>query len=230
MKSLGEILKNNSYPGRGIVIGKAGDNFCIAYMLMGRSENSRNRIFIEENEELFTKPFDESKVADPSLIIYTPLRSIANHTIITNGDQTDTIYECLAKGIDFEKALETREFEPDAPNFTPRISGLVSTFEEDFSYKLSILKKTDSNASGCNRFTYSYSPLPNVGHFIHTYMNDPLLSFEGEPETIYIPDDINEFANNIWENLNSDNKISLYVKYTNFKNNENKTVLINKNK
>lgn len=230
MQTLGEILKNNPYPGRGIALGCSEENFCIAYMLMGRSENSRNRVLVENKGELFAKPFDESKLADPSLIIYTPLRSINNHTIITNGDQTDTIYEYIAKGHSFEEALKTREFEPDAPNFTPRISGLVSTFDEDFSYKMSILKKADDNASGCNRFTFSYTPLQNVGHFIHTYQNDPTLSFEGEPLKIYIPNDINEFADDIWENLNFDNKISLYVRYTNIKTKESKTALINKNK
>ncbi len=230
MQTLGEILKNNPYPGRGIALGCSEENFCIAYMLMGRSENSRNRVLVENKGELFAKPFDESKLTDPSLIIYTPLRSINNHTIITNGNQTDTIYEYIAKGHSFEEALKTREFEPDAPNFTPRISGLVSTFDEDFSYKMSILKKTDDNASGCTRFTFSYTPLQNVGHFIHTYQNDAVISFEGEPLKIYIPNDINEFADDIWENLNFDNKISLYVRYTNIKTKESKTALINKNK
>lgn len=230
MQTLGEILKNNPYPGRGIAIGMAGENFCIAYMLMGRSENSRNRIFVEKDNALFTKPFDESKVSDPSLIIYTPLRTIANHTIVTNGDQTDTIYDGLANGLSFEKSLEARQFEPDAPNFTPRISGIVSTYSTHFDYKLSILKKTDSEARGCNRFTYAYTPLNNFGHFIHTYRNDPQLSFEGEPKPIYIPNNADEFASEIWENLDENNKISLYVRYTNIKSGESKNVLINKNK
>lgn len=230
MQTIGEILKETAYPGRGIAIGKSADDICIAYMLTGRSENSKNRVLVEQNGEVSTKPFDESKVDNPALIIYTPIRSIDNHTIVTNGDQTDTIYAALQNGSSFERALETREFEPDGPIFTPRISGLVSHFDKYFTYKLSILKKNNPDALGCNRFTYSYSPLKQTGHFIHTYQNDPLLSFAGEPKPIYIPNDIDEFARDIWNSLDENNKISIYVKYTNIITKKSKSVLINTNK
>lgn len=243
MNNLGEFLKNNVYPGRGIVIGKSKDCVCIAYFLMGRSSNSRNRILLANADGLITKAFDESKLEDPSLIIYSPIRKLDTQIIVSNGDQTDTIYEGLLQGRSFEKSLETREFEPDAPNFTPRISGIVelaggnitkgesgSITGANFSYKLSVLKKADDVGSACNRFTFTYSPLQNKGHFIHTYHNDPTISFAGEPMEVEIPDNAELFAKEIWENLNDDNKISLFVNYMNLESLESTKVIINKNK
>ena len=231
--TIGELVKDNSYVGRGIILGKSKDekNAVIAYFIMGRSENSRNRVFVENGSEVIIKPFDESKVEDPSLIIYSPIRKYENKLIVTNGDQTDTIYEHLEKGSTFEEALNTRCFEPDAPNFTPRISGMINFENNDFTYKMSILKSADKEGSSCNRYTYSYNSLPGLGHFIHTYMGDgkPIPTFMGEPERVEIPNDINEFVNDIWTNLNSDNKISLYVRYINLEDNKEKNVMINKN-
>lgn len=214
--SLSDILANNTYPGRGIVVGKTpdGKRAAIAYFIMGRSENSRNRIFKEEGTDVTIYPFDESKVEDPSLIIYSPIKVWENKTIVTNGDQTDTVYDFLKMGKTFEEALETREFEPDAPNFTPRISALL-TLADNYTYKMSILKSADPEGSACNRFTYCYNALAGLGHFIHTYNCDgnPIPTFTGEPERVAILDDIDEFADMIWTNLNKDNKISLYVRY-----------------
>lgn len=232
--TIGELVKDNSYVGRGIILGKSKDekNAVVAYFIMGRSENSRNRVFVENGSEVIIKPFDESKVEDPSLIIYSPIRKYENKLIVTNGNQTDTIYEHLEKGCTFEEALNTRCFEPDAPNFTPRISGMINFENNDFTYKMSILKSADKEGSSCNRYTYSYNSLPGLGHFIHTYMGDgnPIPTFMGEPERVEIPNDINEFVNDIWTNLNSDNKISLYVRYINLETNEEQNVMINKNK
>ncbi len=215
--SLADILSGNTYPGRGIVIGKTPDGAkaAIAYFIMGRSENSRNRIFKEEDENVTIYPFDASKVEDPSLIIYSPLKVFENKLIVTNGDQTDTVYDFLADGKTFEEALKTREFEPDSPNFTPRISGELTFNENDFTYKMSILKSADEIGSACNRYTYCYNSLAGLGHFIHTYNCDgnPIPTFTGEPERVEIKNDIDEFTAMIWENLNKDNKISLYVRY-----------------
>lgn len=225
------LLRGNSYPGRGIVIGKSEDgaNAVFAYFIMGRSENSRNRVFVEKEDELVIYPFDESKVEDPSLIIYSPVRKVHHKWIVTNGDQTDTIVDGLRAGDTFEKALESRCFEPDAPNFTPRISGLID-LDGKFGYKLSILKSADEKGSACNRYTFSYEPLNGVGHFIHTYNSDgnPIPTFTGEPERVKIGSDITEFANGIWESLNPDNKIALYVGFVDLKTDRLKSVLFNK--
>ncbi len=225
------LLRGNSYPGRGIVIGKSEDgaNAVFAYFIMGRSENSRNRVFVEKEDELVIYPFDESKVEDPSLIIYSPVRKVHHKWIVTNGDQTDTIADGLRAGDTFEKALESRCFEPDAPNFTPRISGLID-LDGRFGYKLSILKSADEKGSACNRYTFSYEPLNGVGHFIHTYNSDgnPIPTFTGEPERVKIGSDITEFANGIWESLNPDNKIALYVGFVDLKTDRLKSVLFNK--
>ena len=225
------LLRGNSYPGRGIVIGKSEDgaNAVFAYFIMGRSENSRNRVFVEKEDELVIYPFDESKVEDPSLIIYSPVRKVHHKWIVTNGDQTDTIADGLRAGDTFEKALESRCFEPDAPNFTPRISGLID-LDGRFGYKLSILKSADEKGSACNRYTFSYEPLNGVGHFIHTYNSDgnPIPTFTGEPERVKIGSDLTEFANGIWESLNPDNKIALYVGFVDLKTDRLKSVLFNK--
>ena len=225
------LLRGNSYPGRGIVIGKSEDgaNAVFAYFIMGRSENSRNRVFVEKEDELVIYPFDESKVEDPSLIIYSHVRKVHHKWIVTNGDQTDTIADGLRAGDTFEKALESRCFEPDAPNFTPRISGLID-LDGKFGYKLSILKSADEKGSACNRYTFSYEPLNGVGHFIHTYNSDgnPIPTFTGEPERVKIGSDITEFANGIWESLNPDNKIALYVGFVDLKTDRLKSVLFNK--
>ncbi len=230
---ISDILKNNAYPGRGIVIGKSqnGGFAAFAYFIMGRSENSRNRVFFESGDTLKTLPFDEKKVEDPSLIIYNAVRTFGKNIIVTNGDQTDTICSFLEERKTFEDALNEREFEPDKPNFTPRISGILN-FDGSFRYKINILKAADSEGSGCLRFTYDYFPLNGVGHFIHTYKSDgnPLPSFEGEPERVIIPDDIREFTDEIWESLNYQNKISLYTKYINLKNGKCESKLLNKNK
>ena len=232
VKTIGERINGNSYVGRGIALGKTedGKNAACAYFIMGRSENSRNRIFEKENNVLYTKPFDKSKVTDPSLIIYAAVRQFENSLIVTNGDQTDTIYEYLANGKCFFAALKTREFEPDNPNFTPRISGEIDFADNDFSYKMSILKSIDEVGSDCVRYLFTYPSKPGLGHFIHTYVCDcnPIPTFEGEPERISVPNDINEFANDIWDNLDSDNKISLYVRYTNIKTLEFEDIIINK--
>lgn len=228
------LIKDNSYVGRGIIIGKSEDdkNAVIAYFIMGRSDNSRNRIFKENGNEVTIYPFDASKVEDPSLIIYSPIRELNNSVIVTNGDQTDTIYDFMKEGKSFEEALETRCFEPDAPNFTPRISGIVNISDNDFSYKMSILKSADENGTECNRYTFSYSALSGLGHFIHTYNHDgnPIPTFTGEPERVAIPSDIDVFTEKIWDNLDNDNKISLYVRYIDLNDKSVQNRMINKNK
>lgn len=233
-KSMKRALAGNSYPGRGIVIGKSSDGrkAMFAYFIMGRSENSRNRIFKEEGDNVTIYPFDASKVADPSLIIYSPVKRVENDIIVTNGDQTDTVYDFLAQGKTFEQALDTRCFEPDDPNFTPRISAVLHFADGGFTYKMSILKSADAIGSACNRYTFSYAPLSGVGHFIHTYNCDgnPIPTFTGEPERVKIPDDMQAFAKTLWDNLNADNKISLYVRYTDLATGKYERVLINKNK
>ena len=234
ISTIGEIIKDNSYVGRGIIIGKSrnGEKAVTAYFIMGRSENSRNRVFIKQGDEVIIHPFDASKVEDPSLIIYSPVRTVKNSLIVTNGDQTDTIYDFINDGKTFEQALETREFEPDKPNFTPRISGILNFNGNEFDYKLSILKSADENGSACNRYTFNYSPLNGLGHFIHTYNCDgnPIPTFTGEPERVEIPDDIDEFTDDIWNNLNEQNKISLYVRYIDLESGEYCERMINKNK
>ncbi|MBR6940099.1 MAG: IMP cyclohydrolase [Clostridia bacterium] len=231
---IGELIKGNPYVGRGIVIGKSADgkNAVFAYFIMGRSENSRNRIFTKKDGAIFTEPFDASKVKDPSLIIYAAVRQFENNVIVTNGDQTDTIYDFVKEGKCFNKALRTREFEPDAPNFTPRISGMLTLEDKDFRYKMSILKSIDAEGSDCARYTFDYPSKAGLGHFIHTYVTDgnPIPTFQGEPERVCIPDDIDEFTNDLWANLNEDNKISLYVRYIDLETGEETDRMINKNK
>ena len=230
---IGELIKDNSYVGRGIVVGKTakGDKAAVAYFIMGRSENSRNRIFVENGEEVIIHPFDASKVEDPSLIIYSPIRVFENNLIATNGDQTDTIYDFIKEGKSFSEALETREFEPDEPNFTPRISAMLTFDEGDFTYQMSILKSADAEGTACNRYTFSYPALSGLGHFIHTYQHDgnPIPTFCGEPERVIIPDDIDEFTKEIWENLNDANKISIYVRFVDLTTGEVENRMINKN-
>lgn len=233
-KTIGERINGNSYVGRGIVAGKTADGkkAVTAYFIMGRSENSRNRIFEETEDGIIIYPFDASKVEDPSLIIYSPIRKIDNKLIVTNGDQTDTIYNFIKQGKSFISALNTRGFEPDAPNFTPRISAMLTFEKGDFSYEMNILKSADADGSACARYNFAYPSLCGVGHFIHTYVCDgtPIPTFMGEPERIIIPDDIDEFTKDIWENLDSMNKISLYVRYIDLESGECENRLINKNK
>ncbi|MCR5150486.1 MAG: IMP cyclohydrolase [Clostridiales bacterium] len=233
INDIGLLIKDNTYVGRGIVIGKTPDakKAVAAYFIMGRSANSRNRIFTLKDGVLFTEPYDASKVEDPSLIIYAALRQYENSLIVTNGDQTDTIYDGLKAGKSFSQALTSREFEPDSPNFTPRISGIINFENGDFNYEMSILKSADSLGSACNRFTFSYSPIAGLGHFIHTYVCDgsPIPTFQGEPERVAISDSIDEFSDKLWNNLNSDNKISLFVKYVDLATGNEETRLINKN-
>lgn len=228
-----ELLAGNTYPGRGIIIGKSedGKNAVIAYFIMGRSENSRNRVFKVDGDSVVTEPFDFSKVEDPSLIIYSAIRKFENKLIVTNGDQTDTIYDFISTGKCFKQALKTREFEPDAPNFTPRISGMLTFSNNDFKYQMSILKSADEKGSACNRYFYEYAPLNGLGHFIHTYVCDgnPIPTFQGEPERVRIPNCIDEFTNTIWENLNEQNKISLYVRYVDLSTGNVENRMINKN-
>ncbi len=233
-RNMGDLAGGNPYWGRGIVIGKAGNSAkaVIAYFIMGRSENSRNRIFVKEGEELFTCPFEKAKVSDSSLIIYRAIVRLGNNLIVTNGDHTDSIYTFINAGKSFEAALETRTFEPDFPNFTPRISGTISFMENDFRYKMSILKCLDGEGNICGRYFYNYEPEDGVGHFIHTYDGDgePLPAFIGEPKRICIPENIDDFTGEIWEGLNYDNKISLYVRYTDIYSGEYEDRLINKNR
>ena len=228
-----ELIQGNSYVGRGIVIGKTPDasRAVIAYFIMGRSENSRNRVFAEEDGVLYTRPFDESKVADPSLIIYAAMRSFDNKLIVTNGDQTDTIYNGLAAGKSFGQALESRQFEPDAPNLTPRISGILNFDNNDFTYQMSILKSADAEGTACSRYLFSYPALPGLGHFIHTYVCDgsPIPTFQGEPERMAIPDDAEEFTRRLWNSLDENNRISLYVRTVDLKTGAVENRLINKN-
>ena len=233
INDIGELINGNPYVGRGIILGKTedGKKACSAYFIMGRSANSRNRVFTEKDGVIYTEPFDASKVEDPSLIIYAAVRQTGNKLIVTNGDQTDTIYNGILVGDTFENALKTREFEPDAPNLTPRISGMIEFNNGNFTYKMSILKSADALGTACNRYTFDYNSLNGLGHFIHTYVTDgnPIPTFQGEPERVKIPNDIDEFADTIWTNLNNDNKISLYVRYTDLASGEIETVLINKN-
>jgi len=228
MLNLYDELKVNSYPGRGIVMGRNDDCAVIAYFIMGRSENSRNRIFSEFENGIKTKAYDESKLSDPSLIIYSPVREINESTIVTNGDQTDTIYDFTKDGKTFEEALRTRTFEPDAPNFTPRISGILNGFD----YKLSILKSAEGNGETQRRYFFEYAnPISGQGHFIHTYKcdGDPIPSFQGEPKLVSIDGDIDTFTKNIWESLNNENKVSLFTRYINIKTGTAETRIINKN-
>lgn len=232
---IAELLKGNDYPGRGIVIGRSDDGkkAVTAYFIMGRSVNSRNRVFTATEDGIKTEAFDPSLLTDPHLIIYSPVRVLGNKTIVTNGDQTDTIYELMDKQFTFEQSLRTREFEDDAPNYTPRISGILRFEEEGFNYAMSILKSANGNPDSCQRFTYSYNnPLNGEGHFIHTYMGDgnPLPSFEGEPKLVGISGNIDEFTDMLWNNLNEDNKVSLFVRFVNLENGSVETRIINKNK
>lgn len=234
INDIGELIKDNAYVGRGIVIGTTedGTKAAAAYFIMGRSENSRNRVFTENDGEIKTEPFDVSKVEDPSLIIYNAVRKLGDSLIVTNGDQTDTIYDLMSTGKSFKESLETREFEPDAPNLTPRISGILNFKDGGFSYEMSILKSIDEQGTDCCRYTFSYPSKSGLGHFIHTYVCDgnPIPTFQGEPERVEIPDSIDEFTETLWNNLNADNKISLYVRYTDLKTGEFEQRLINKNK
>lgn len=234
-KSLAQELCSTSYPGRGIVIGRTpdGSKAAIAYFIMGRSQNSRNRVFVEDGEGIRTQAFDPSKLEDPSLIIYAPVRVLGNKTIVTNGDQTDTIYDLMDKQYTFEQSLRNREFEPDAPNYTPRISGILHFENGDFNYAMSILKSDNGNPDSCNRYTFAYSnPASGEGRFIHTYMGDgnPLLSFEGEPTLVDIPDSMDEFTDTVWNSLNDENKVSLFVRYVNIQDGTYESRIINKNK
>ncbi len=233
--SLEQELKSNTYPGRGIVIGKSmNGRFAVAaYFIMGRSGNSRNRIFVEEGSGIRTEAFDPSKLEDPSLIIYAPVRVLGNKTIVTNGDQTDTIYDGMDKQLTFEQSLRCREFEPDGPNYTPRISGIMHIEGGGYNYAMSILKSNQGNPSSCNRFTFAYeNPIAGEGHFIHTYMHDgnPLKSFEGEPKLVSIEDDMDAFTYMLWNSLNEENKVSLFVRYIDIETGEFKTNIVNKNK
>ena len=234
MKSLAAELSSTTYPGRGNVIGKTpeGKHAAIAYFIMGRSANSRNRVFVEDGEGIRTQAFDPSKLEDPSLIIYAPVRVLGNKTIVTNGDQTDTIYDLMNQQFTFEQALRTREFEPDAPNYTPRISGILHIEGGSYNYAMSILKSNNGNPDACNRYTFAYeNPVNGEGHFIHTYMGDgnPLPSFEGEPTLVDIPNDMNAFADTVWNSLNEENKVSLFVRYINIEDGTYETKIINKN-
>lgn len=234
MLSIEKELQSNSYPGRGIIIGKSADGSkaVTAYFIMGRSENSRNRVFVEEGEGIRTQAFDESKLTDPSLIIYAPVRVLGNKTIVTNGDQTDTIYEGMDKQMTFEQSLRSREFEPDGPNYTPRISGIMHIENGKYNYAMSILKSNNGDPSGCNRYTFAYeNPAAGEGHFIHTYQHDanPLPSFEGEPKVVAISGEIDEFAKAVWENLDPDNKVSLFVRYIDIETGIYESRIINKN-
>ena len=232
--SLASELSENAYPGRGIVIGRSADGSkaVIAYFIMGRSTNSRNRVFVTEGEGIRTHCHDPAKMEDPSLVLYAPVRVLEHMTIVTNGDQTDTVYDGLKEGLTFEQALRSREFEPDGPNYTPRISGLVSVKDGNFDYLMSILKSSNGNPDACNRFTFSYeNPRAGEGHFIHTYMHDgnPLPSFEGEPKPVELTGTIDEFTDRIWESLNEENKVSLFVRYIDITDGSCETRIINKN-
>ena len=235
MQMLEKELSGCDYPGRGIVIGKSedGKKAVTAYFIMGRSENSRNRVFVEDGEGIRTQAFDPSKLSDPSLIIYAPVRVLGNDTIVTNGDQTDTVYDLMSQGKTFEESLRTREFEPDGPNYTPRISGIMHIENGTFDYAMSILKSNNGNPAACNRYTFDYrNPVAGEGRFIHTYMKDanPLPSFECEPTWVRISGDIDTFTNMIWNNLNEDNKVSLFVRFIDIETGKYETRIINKNK
>ena len=235
MVSLEQELSSTSYPGRGIVIGKSEDGkyAVTAYFIMGRSANSRNRVFVTEGEGIRTEAVDPSKLEDPSLIIYAPVRVLGNKTIVTNGDQTDTIYEGMDKQLTFEQSLRCREFEPDAQNYTPRISGIMHIEDGSYNYAMSILKSNNGDPSSCNRFTFAYeNPKAGEGRFIHTYMGDgdPLPTFEGEPVVVDITGDIDTFTGKVWNSLNEDNKVSLFVRYIEIESGAYETRIINKNK
>ena len=234
VKSMHDRLEGNTYPGRGIVIGKSADgkHAVVAYFIMGRSANSRNRIFVERDGALFTEPFDASKVEDPRLIIYAAIRRFGSSLIVTNGDQTDTIYKGLVAGMSFDRSLAQRCFEPDPPNFTPRISGMLTFQNGDFSYKMSILKSGDEQGTFCNRFSFHYGSQAGLGHFIHTYVCDgnPIPTFQGEPERVSIPNSIDDFTKEIWESLDENNKISLYVRYIDLATGAEENRLVNRNK
>ena len=235
IQSLVNELSGCDYPGRGIVIGRSedGTKAVTAYFIMGRSENSRNRVFVEDGEGIRTQAFDPSKLSDPSLIIYAPVRVLGDKTIVTNGDQTDTVYDLMKEGKTFEESLRTRKFEPDGPNYTPRISGLMTVSSGKYEYAMSILKSHNGNPDQCDRYTFSYdAPVAGEGHFIHTYKKDgnPLPSFEGEPTWVKISGNIDEFTDMIWNNLNQDNKVSLFVRYIDIATGEYETRIINKNK
>ena len=235
MIALENELKQNPYPGRGIIIGRSknGKYAVTAYFIMGRSENSRNRVFVEDGAGIRTQAFDPSKLTDPSLIIYAPVRVLGNKTIVTNGDQTDTIYELMDKQYSFEQALRTREFEPDGPNYTPRISGIMHIEAGAYHYAMSILKSNNGDPTSCNRYTYAYeNAKAGEGRFIHTYKcnEDPLPSFEGEPKLVEIPDDMEAFTEMLWESLNEENKVSLFVRYIDIETGKYETRIINKNK
>ncbi len=234
MLDIETVLKENSYPGRGIIIGRTPDSTkaVVAYFIMGRSENSRNRVFIEDGEGIRTQAFDPSKLTDPSLIIYAPVRVLDNKLIVTNGDQTDTVYDLVKEGKTFEESLRTREFEPDGPNYTPRISGMLEFANGDFDFSMSILKSDDGDPAACNRYTFAYSnPIAGKGRFIHTYMTDgsPLPSFAGEPELVNVCDDIEEYTSLLWNSLNADNKVSLFVRYIDLATGKYETKIVNKN-
>ena len=231
---LGKLLKENSYPGRGIVIGRSedGSKAVTAYFIMGRSVNSRNRVFTATEDGIKTEAFDPSKLTDPHLIIYSPVRVLGNKTIVTNGDQTDTIYDGMDKQMTFEQSLRCREFEDDAPNYTPRISGIMHVEGGTYNYAMSILKSADGDPSSCERHTFTYTnPKAGIGRFIHTYMGDgsPLPSFEGEPEKVELSGDIDTFTNEVWTSLNEDNKVSLFVRYIDIATGEAETRIVNKN-
>ena len=230
---IGTLLAGNRYPGRGIILGKTPDGrkAVAAYFIMGRSANSRNRIFTEKEGEVFTEPFDASLVQDPSLIIYAAIRRLKNQLIVTNGDQTDTIYEGLADGKTFSEALESRCFEPDGPNFTPRISGMMTFAENDVTYQMSILKSIDAEGSACARYTFAYPSQAGLGHFLHTYVTDgnPIPTFQGEPERIQIENDPDEFTKHIWEALDAENRISLYVRFIDLATGVEENRMVNKN-
>ena len=231
---LGKLLKENSYPGRGIVIGRSedGSKAVTAYFIMGRSVNSRNRVFTATEDGIKTEAFNPSKLTDPHLIIYSPVRVLGNKTIVTNGDQTDTIYDGMDKQMTFEQSLRCREFEDDAPNYTPRISGIMHVEGGTYNYAMSILKSADGDPSSCERHTFTYTnPKAGIGRFLHTYMGDgnPLPSFEGEPEKVEIKGDIDEFTANVWESLNEDNKVSLFVRYIDIATGKADTRIVNKN-
>ena len=235
MLSIEQELKSNSYPGRGIILGKSedGTKAVAAYFIMGRSENSRNRVFVEEGQGIRTQAFDPSKLTDPSLIIYAPVRVLGNKTIVTNGDQTDTIYEGMDKQLTFEQSLRSREFEPDGPNYTPRISGVMHIENGNYSYAMSILKSDNGNPDACLRYTFAYEKaIPGEGRFIHTYKCDgnPLPSFEGEPKLVSIQNDIDEFKDSLWESLNEENKVSLFVRFIDIATGKYETTIVNKNK
>ena len=235
MLSIEKELQGNAYPGRGIIIGKTpdGKKAVTAYFIMGRSEISRNRVFVEEGRGIRTQAFDPSKLTDPSLIIYAPVRVLGNKTIVTNGDQTDTIYEGMDKQLTFEQSLRCREFEPDAPNYTPRISGILHIENGNYSYAMSILKSDNGNPEACNRYTFAYeNAIAGEGHFIHTYKCDgnPLPSFEGEPKRIAIMDDMEQFTEMLWNSLNEENKVSLFVRYIDIETGKEETKIVNKNK